>query len=218
MKDLLRRRPSPALVIAMIALFVALGSGAYAAISLPRNSVGSAQIRRHAVTAVKLAKNAVTSATIRDHTLLVKDFKAGQLAVQQGTPGPAGREGPEGPSGPEGPVGATGPRGATGATGPAGATNLTVRALSQNVGAGGTGGAAAGCLNGGRAISGEGYFDDGTVAGDYIKSQPGTYPFSGGSFVVATDQSTDPTGWKWDVHNAGTTTRTVKMFMVCANP
>jgi hypothetical protein len=214
-KDLLRRRPSPALVIAMIALFVALGSGAYAAISLPKNSVGSAQIRRHAVTAVKLAKNAVTSATIRDHTLLASDFKAGQLAAQQGTPGPAG---PQGPSGEEGPVGATGPRGPTGATGPSGATNLMVRAISQNVAAGGTGVAEAGCLNGGRAISGESYFDDGTVAGDYIKSQPGTYPFSGGSFVVATDQSTDPTGWKWDYHNAGGTTRTVKMFMVCANP
>ena len=215
MKDLLRRRPSPALVIALIALFASLGGGAYAAIHLPRNSVGKAQIRRHAVTSAKLARNAVTSATVRDHTLLAKDFKAGQLAAQQGTPGAAGPQGREGPMGPTGPRGATG---ATGTTGPSGATNITVRAATATVAAGGSGSTEVGCFNGARAISGEGYFDDGTVAGDYVKSQPGTYPFGGGSFVVATDQSTNPTGWKWDYHNAGATTRTVKMYMVCANP
>jgi hypothetical protein len=42
----LYRRPSPAIVIALIALFVALGGSAYAALRLPRNSVGSAQLRR----------------------------------------------------------------------------------------------------------------------------------------------------------------------------
>ena len=218
MKHLLRRRPSPALVIALIALFVALGGGAYAAIRLPKNSVGRAQIRRHAVTSAKLAKNAVTSATIRDHTLLARDFKAGQLTTQQGTPGAAGPQGHDGPMGPSGPTGPRGATGATGTTGPSGATNLTVRVATATVAAGGSGFTQAGCLNGGRAISGEGYFDDGTAAGDYVKGQPGVYPFGGGSFVVATDQSTNPTGWKWDYHNAGATTRTVKMYMVCANP
>lgn len=218
MKELFGRRPSPALVIAIIALFVSLGGGAYAAIRLPKNSVGSAQIKRHAVTAAKLAKNAVNSATIRDHTLLARDFKAGQLGTQQGTPGSVGPQGHDGPMGPSGPTGPRGATGATGETGPSGATNLTVRTASATVGAGGTGGTEAGCLNGGRALSGSAYFDDGTVAGDYIKSQPGTYPFGGGSFTVATDQSTDPTGWKWSYHNAGGTTRTVQMYMVCANP
>lgn len=39
----LSRRPSPATVIALIALFVSLGGSAYAALKLPDNSVGTAQ-------------------------------------------------------------------------------------------------------------------------------------------------------------------------------
>lgn len=34
------RKPSPAMVVAMVALFVALSGTTYAAITLPRNSVG----------------------------------------------------------------------------------------------------------------------------------------------------------------------------------
>ncbi|MGO9762455.1 MAG: hypothetical protein ACLP1Q_14460 [Solirubrobacteraceae bacterium] len=49
-------------VTSTIALFVALGGASYAAITLPRDSVGSAQIRAHAVTAGKIARGAVTRA------------------------------------------------------------------------------------------------------------------------------------------------------------
>jgi hypothetical protein len=57
-----RFRPSPALVVASIALFVALGGGAYAALKIPKNSVGTKQLKNNAVTSKKLAKGAVTSA------------------------------------------------------------------------------------------------------------------------------------------------------------
>jgi hypothetical protein len=57
------RRPSPALVVALIALFVALGGTTYAATSLPENSVGTAQIKNGAVTKEKIAKN--TRASLR---------------------------------------------------------------------------------------------------------------------------------------------------------
>jgi hypothetical protein len=50
------RAPSPALVISLIALFVALGGTTYAATSLPRNSVGTAQLKNKAVTSAKLSK------------------------------------------------------------------------------------------------------------------------------------------------------------------
>jgi len=40
--------------IALLALFVALGGTSYAAISLPRNSVGARQIRNHTITPGKL--------------------------------------------------------------------------------------------------------------------------------------------------------------------
>src|SRR3954462_13377547 len=46
--------PSPALVISLIALFVALGGTSYAAITLPANSVGTKQLKDGAVTPAKL--------------------------------------------------------------------------------------------------------------------------------------------------------------------
>ena len=50
-----RFHPSPALVISLIALFVALGGTSYAAItSLPANSVGTKQLKNSAVTGTKL--------------------------------------------------------------------------------------------------------------------------------------------------------------------
>jgi hypothetical protein len=87
MKLNLIRRPSPALVVACLALLISLGGTGYAALKLPRNSVGTAQLK----------KNAVTSVKVRNHSLRRVDFKAGQL--------PAGRRGPQGPQGPPGPPG-----------------------------------------------------------------------------------------------------------------
>lgn len=49
-----RFHPSPALVISLIALFVALGGTSYAAMTLPKNSVGTKQLKNGAVTAAKI--------------------------------------------------------------------------------------------------------------------------------------------------------------------
>ena len=46
-------RPTYANVVATLALFVALGGASYAAVTLPRNSVGSAQLRNGSVTLSK---------------------------------------------------------------------------------------------------------------------------------------------------------------------
>jgi hypothetical protein len=46
MAPLKRRLPSPALAVALLALFVALGGTGYAAVTLQKNSVGSKQLRR----------------------------------------------------------------------------------------------------------------------------------------------------------------------------
>lgn len=53
---------SPAMAVALVALFVALGSGAYAQVSA--NSVGTAQLRNGAVTNSKLAHNSVWHAQL----------------------------------------------------------------------------------------------------------------------------------------------------------
>jgi hypothetical protein len=55
-------RPSPSLVISILALVVALGGSAYAAINLPKNSVGAKQIKRNAVTRAKIKR---TRSTVR---------------------------------------------------------------------------------------------------------------------------------------------------------
>jgi hypothetical protein len=80
-------------VTATLALFIALGGGAYAAVTLPRHSVG----------AVQLKANAVTSSKVKDRSLLARDFKANQL--QQGNRGPEGAPGATGPQGLPGPRG-----------------------------------------------------------------------------------------------------------------
>ena len=96
-------------LIAVLALFVALGGTSYAAIALPKNSVGTKQIK----------KNAVTTAKVKNGSLLAADFKAGQLpAGAKGDPGAAGAQGPQGPQGLQGPKGDKGDTGP--ATGPAG--------------------------------------------------------------------------------------------------
>src|SRR4029079_2564393 len=77
-----RRRyvPSPAMVVACIALAVALTGTGYAITALPRGSVGTPQLKR----------GAVVSAKVKDHSLLRRDFRAGQIpAGAQGPPGSA---------------------------------------------------------------------------------------------------------------------------------
>jgi hypothetical protein len=101
MRRISLRRPSPALVIACIALGIALGGTGYATVlQVPKNSVGTAQLKSSAVTNKKLAPNAVTSAKVQNRSLLRADFATGQL--------PAGPAGPTGPAGPAGPPGLSG--------------------------------------------------------------------------------------------------------------
>jgi hypothetical protein len=58
------RRPSAPMVVALIALFFGFGGVGYAAITLPKNSVGTRQIRNNAVTWQKIAPGTVGSARI----------------------------------------------------------------------------------------------------------------------------------------------------------
>lgn len=59
------KAPSPALVISLVALFVALGGSSYAAIAtLPVNSVGTKQLKNDAVIGTKIKDASVTAADI----------------------------------------------------------------------------------------------------------------------------------------------------------
>ena len=64
-----RYLPSPAMVVACLALLVALGGTSYAAIKLPRNSVGNIQLKRGAVTGIKVRSNTLTGTQINEGRL-----------------------------------------------------------------------------------------------------------------------------------------------------
>lgn len=57
------KRPSPAMIIAIIALFAALSGTAFAA--LGKNTVGTKQLKKNAVTAAKIKNNAVTTSKLK---------------------------------------------------------------------------------------------------------------------------------------------------------
>ena len=68
-RRLVRRRPSPSMVIACLALAVALSGASYAAIVLPANSVGTVQLKRNAVKSKKVALNTLKGVDIKESTL-----------------------------------------------------------------------------------------------------------------------------------------------------
>jgi hypothetical protein len=96
----LRRHLTYANVMATLGVFLALGGVSYAALKLPKNSVGSKQIK----------KNAVTGTKVKNGSLKPGDFAAGSL--------------PAGPQGPQGLPGAKGDKGDKGATGTFGAITV----------------------------------------------------------------------------------------------
>jgi hypothetical protein len=104
MRGMRFHRPSPAMAVALIALFVALGGSGYAAVKL-----NGANLTNRSVAGKKLKKSAVTGKEVKNRSLGAADFKAGQLpAGPQGATGPPGSPGPAGAQGLQGPAGAKG--------------------------------------------------------------------------------------------------------------
>jgi hypothetical protein len=108
------RQPSPAIVVALIALAVALSGTAYAGLTIRsgdvvNNSLRSADVRDNSLTRADVRENTLGSGDIRNGTLLRRDFRASDLAALRGATGATG------PAGPAGPAGATGPTGPPGA-------------------------------------------------------------------------------------------------------
>ncbi len=60
-------------VMATIAVFLALGGGAYAALRVPKNSVGHRQLK----------KNAVTGSKVRDGSLSGRDLRRGSVGQRE---------------------------------------------------------------------------------------------------------------------------------------
>ena len=88
----MRRRPSPALVIACLALLVSLsGTGIAAVNALPRGSVGPAQLQTGAVTSLKVRDNSLKLLDDRDEDEHVHGRLPGSLDQLPGRPARARR-------------------------------------------------------------------------------------------------------------------------------
>lgn len=96
-----RSRLTYANTMSTVAVFVALGGGAYAAAT-----IGPNDIRR----------GAVRSSHIKDGTIVARDIAPRTLRSLRGRTGPAGAQGPAGPAGPAGATGPAGPAGAPAAS------------------------------------------------------------------------------------------------------
>lgn len=74
MRRLLGRRPSPAMVVALIALFVALGGSSYAAVKIRSRDIGTGAVGTRAI-----ANNSIRSADVRNGVVTGTDVKNDSL-------------------------------------------------------------------------------------------------------------------------------------------
>lgn len=79
MLKLLKRHLNPATVLACVALFVALGGGAYAATTLTKKSVKSQHLANASVTTAKLKNGAVTTAKLRNGAVTTGKLRNGAV-------------------------------------------------------------------------------------------------------------------------------------------
>jgi hypothetical protein len=96
MRSILKRRPSPALVVAIVSLLVALSGTASAALVM---------------TGKQIKDGTVTGKDVKNRTLGTKKLTKKAVTSLKGQRGPAG---PQGPAGQQGPKGDPGPQGAPG--------------------------------------------------------------------------------------------------------
>jgi hypothetical protein len=87
MRRLVQHLPSPPMAVALLALFVALGSSAYAigAAKAPKNSVVAKSIKKGAVTRAKIANDAVNGAKVAPGSLSAADIDVASLGIPQAT-------------------------------------------------------------------------------------------------------------------------------------
>jgi hypothetical protein len=185
-----RKRLTYANVMSSIAVFLVVAGGtAFAASQLGKESVGTKQLKKEAVSLAKINAAAKTSL--------------------KGATGPAGPAGPTGPKGAEGAKGAPGLQGLKGEPGEKGASGTAnihvVRVEGATIPANGTGSVQANCAPGEVATGGGGN-DQGNSEAHIFQSSP--VPFA------ANDT---PTAWAvfW---KAGATAVTPIAYALCATP
>jgi hypothetical protein len=199
----IRRRLSFANVVSCIALFVALGGVGYAATQLPKNSVGTQQLKR----------GAVTGAKVRDGSLGAADL-GGQL--------------PAGPRGPQGFIGPTGDRGPQGDPGPPGESvaetlHVVTRYGPTTTLQEGSGSGSYAACQAGELLTGGGYEFEGIPPEEKFRlrlMRPSLKVPSGGKagmFFFPPPADGEPaTGWLVAMENRGAATFEFRSYALCA--
>ena len=188
----LRERLSFANVTASLALFIALGGTSYAAITLPRNSVGTSQLRT----------GAIRSVDVKDRSLEARDLSLKARRFLKGQKGEKGERGERGPAGSDG----TSTTNTTTGTTPAGLTTTTVTAT-------GTVGAATGPADdlvttiADQSVA----CPSGRATGGGVRSLSPADMFVIDTFPVGGN------AWQAQVGNDSTTARTFTVYVICAS-
>jgi hypothetical protein len=81
-RSLMRRRPSAALVVSFLALFIALGGAGWAALRVPPNSVGTTQLQNFSVSNAKLRGNSVGPAKIIPGAVGARQVNSSQVQLR----------------------------------------------------------------------------------------------------------------------------------------
>lgn len=183
-------KPSPSMVVAMFAVFIALGGTGYAASQYVVDSSGDVK------------KNTIRSSHIRDGSVGVADLsKSARNLASGGTTGSRGEEGPKGDRGATGPAGATGPQGPSGVASVAsvaGPVALMGTSNGSSDGFSAPATATAGCP-GGTVLTG----------GGATASNPE---------VVLSSSGPSGNGWAVTARNGDTQVQSVQAWAVCASP
>jgi Collagen triple helix repeat (20 copies) len=197
----LRFAPSPALVVACIALAIAIGGTSYAVTVVPHGSVGAAELQ----------DDAVTSSNVVDGSLRATDFASESLP--EGPRGPDGAPGPLGPPGPQGAQGIQGVRGPTGAkgekgdSGPAAVLSVGVRSVAGTVAPGSSQSLIASCPDDAIATGGSAGISGDSQSGFTVTSSG---PEPAGNGVT-------PTAWSATAQNASKVAVPWTVVVLCAN-
>lgn len=202
MRDIVKRRPSPALVVALVALFVAFSGTATAALVMTGKNIKDATI---------------TGKDVKNRALGTNKLSERAVSALKGQSGPAGPQGATGPQGPTGEAGVQGPKGDTGVA------QITTRiagiAFAANGLVGETKDGAAMC-QAGESVGGGGY----RLPGGSIAVGSGIVPIFAAVESRPANASGEPAlngqeprGWYVEVQKGTGTDGTAAITVLCAS-
>lgn len=214
------RWPSPATLLSLVALFVALGGTSYAAIT-----VTSKDVKDNSLASADVRDGSLTGKDVKDRSLTALDVRGGLPAGEPGARGPQGERGPQGDPGVQGPAG---PKGDTGTVDTSAfyskaesdkrflrGTVVVVSTFAESVAAEEFATGYATCPKGHQAVGG-GIDFDGVFSGKVSSSGP---TFGGARLIATADGQHGPAdGWFVAVTNQGATSTTgvAKVAVTCA--